>query len=1252
MDLSLRSIRKNIAALSVFAIIASMLVVTGVANAAAVDVYEDVNGGEWYEADVDWGLDNGVLDDTQAYLRAGDNASRAEFFTMVAREAAIPETACDDTLFPDLDGDHWGCGYLTALADAGVISGDGAGSTTPGFVRPNDNIVRAEAAKVVVEAYGLTGTRLGSDVFTDVAVGDWYDGYMGIANENCVFRGVDNGNTVEPAREINRAESVTVVQRGANPTTDCAPVIEAGALTVSLDGSTPTGVSIPKNGANIPYTVFNFAASSDEDVNVEQVIISREGLGLPSDFTNLKLYVDGVQKGSEKTISTTTNTATFNLSSDPIIIPAGSSVLVEVRADMSGVSGSENQLCIAMSEDVLGYGADSAGEVTVGGTFAVCGDYMTTTSAAVGTLTYRVSQPSIAEINVGDYDVIMTKVRMDMAVEDVELERVTFKQTGSAGQEDFANVSLWVSGSMYADNPSWEGDFVTFDLAEDPIEIAKGNSKTIELHTGVVGGLASTANFDIYRDWHIEGTGTVYGYGVNVTEDAASITPTNRNIVGGNVAFSLSSNNPVTGDVKKGANDHEFTRFNISTGGDGVTVRKISLTVTELDVAPLVVAPPAADVTLAKLDDVKIWTKNSSDEWYVVAGPNDITSLANPQTVSFTDTFDVPAATTQEFMITADIANDAAADDDYDIDVANVTLAANTELEYLSDGTPVNVTTEVTGGTLNGNVMTVNIPTLTVTTSATPGAKSYVRNTADQDIVAFDMKASSADDLRVTGLTVSCADTNEVGGLVGIDDDGDGFIDEVSDCATAFDTLYLYEKDGSTLTKVDTQARSMSDAGVVDTVTFSLNYIVPKGTTARLLVRSDIQSGAVGDAYIFGIAATGDVTAEDSDSSAATIAGFPIGTNVISVAPNGTITNQGVSDASLMARMVAGLSEDAPVLKVKFSADDLEAWYVKKLEFDMLPINDADVAHLNVHYVDNLGDPQVAEGTISGGLVQFEGLNIYVPAGSSQTVDITLDMGDVTPGGAIAGDMFQIMFDGTAPGVYQAIGASSATAVTAAVDVTSNVLRLAKSYPVVARNELSTALSNGEKELYSTTIAAADDGDISIKQLCFDVNATAGLAVGTYKLFRDAEGVDLATAGEVTVTSGAGLCGATGTGVLVEWLSAGVGGEDEIAISTATTYILKGTVAGAAGGESINTTLISDVDAGPAASNRGVVTTATPYTLTDPAVGAATAANFIWSDLSLSGAHISDEVAGSSADFLNGYLVEGLASAGGQVLSQ
>lgn len=1204
-----------------------MFVTASVANAAWP--FPDVPAGSYFEDPVEEAVTLNVVDGTQAYFRPADYANRGEMFKMIAASVGLTASTCDESLFPDVSADDWSCGWFTTLYNEGIVTGDGPTSPTPGYGRPNDPINRAEVAKVITLVNELTADAgtLGSDYFTDVAVGSWFDEYVGVARYNCVVLGKTD-TTFAPEVNITRAEGVTMVIRALHPTTECGPVVAEGALTVALDGSSPDAVFIPQNGANIPYSVFAFTASAEEDINVEQLIITRLGLGRPGDFKNLKIYVDGVQLGGEKTINTSTNSATFNLTSTPIVVPAGKTVLVEVRADMNGVTGSQNQLCVNMPEDVTAMGDASNAEVAVGGSFAVCGELMSTTSANVGTLTYTVTQPSVADINVGDTDVIFTKVKMDMITEDVNVNRITFKQVGSADPEVFGNVSLWMSGSLYSSNVSWVGDFVTFDLEDAPIFIAKGNSKSVELHADVLGGLASTAGFDIYRDWHIEGTGTVYGYGVNVVEDTVtpSITPVSRNIIGGNVAFSLSANNPVTGDVKKGANDHEFTKFNISTGGDGVSVRKISLDVNGTN---------WNDIT-----DIKIWAKNKTGTWYVVAGPSNPTG-ALTETMRFTDTFDILAATTQEFMVTADIANAATAGDVYDIDVSDVNVAANVELEYLSDGTPINVLTDVTGGMLNGNVMTVRTPNVDVTLAATPGPKSYVRNTLDKDLVAFDFKASTADDIRITGITLTCADTSEVVDLV--DNDGDGFIDEVSSCHTAFTSLDLFEKDGSTLTLLKSGV-AMTNGGTNDTATFSLNYVVPKGTTARLLVRSDILSGAVGDDYLFAILAGG-VTAEDSDSSAATVSLLPTLANTITVAPQGNSSVQSVTDSSLQARIVAGLSVDQNVLKVKFSADELEAWYIKDLNFDLAAGVDADVTRLKVRYLDNLGATQTATGTVSGGTVQFTGLNIYVPAGSSQTVDILLDMGDVATGGAVAGDLVQVTFDGT-PGLageYKAIGASSATLVTdALIDVTSNVLRLAKSYPIVSRTELSTALSNGEKSLYSATIAAADEGNIAVKQLCFSVDYTAGLTLTGYKLFRGSESNDLATTGEVTITSGAGTCtGGAIDEVLVQWENGVVGGEDEV--SDATTYVLKGTVAGAASGESINTTLLSDV-AG-VTNNGAIAGPATPYAF------GVTDAMFVWSDLSAS-PHLSDEYVATSADFLNGYLVEGLSSAGGQVLSQ
>ncbi len=987
MDLSLRSIRKNIAALSVFAIIASMLVVTGVANAAATDVYEDVNGGEWYEADVNWGLDNGVLDDTQAYFRAADNASRAEFFTMVARGAGIPETACDETLFPDLNADHWGCTYLTALAEAGVIAGDGAMSATPGYVRPNDPINRAEAAKVVVEAFQLEGTRLGSDVFTDVEAGIWYDGYMGIANENCVFSGVNNGTTVEPAREINRAESITVIQRGANPTTDCAPVIEAGALTVALDGSSPDAVSVPKNGANIPYAVFALTASAEEAINVEELILTRIGLGLPSDFTSVKLYVDGLPKGSERTVNTSTNTVTFSLASSPIEVAAGATVLVEVRADMAGRENSQNAFCVNTSDDATGYGDASMTEVSVGGAFAVCGNLMTTTSASVGTLTYSIDDYT-GDVNVGEMGVPVSKLELNVdGVEDVDVTKITLKQTGSADPEDFANPELYVSGTLISSTATWNGDFVTFDLSEAPLYIERGNSKTVEVRMDVVGGLGSNIKFDVYRDWNIEGTGRVYWYGVNVVETLVPPALVARNIVGCAVAFALSANNPTAGDVARGARDYALMKFNISTAGDAIKLDRLVLDV--------VYAGATADAN--ELQDVKIWTKNSADTWVTVFGPLDPATAVTPGTTTLTynDSWDIPASTTKEFMVTADVQNTAPNGAIYHVEL-NSALAV---IEYSSSGTPV-AAADVSGGTLVGNNKQVALPTLTVTTAAVPANQNAVGGKLDLEVINWDLAASSADDLKVNSVTVTCNYP------ANIDPDGPGpLVADTDVCQSVFSNVQLFAKSGSTYLPIGgTRSFSAANPG---TVTFnSLNLSVPAGSTKKLALKMNVsKSPEAGETAVFSIAANTDISAEDTRNplTGAQILVAPVVTRTVTIVGTGTLTVS-VDGATPGVQAVAGAEGKVEVAKIKLKADNNEGIILQKLRLRNDPAGavacEADSVVSKVYLTDGTTE---YEATLSGGMVLFNNANYTIPRNSEKVLTVLVDSNEVGPSSSPSG---------------------------------------------------------------------------------------------------------------------------------------------------------------------------------------------------------------------------------------------------------
>jgi len=151
----------------------------------------------------------------------------------------------------------------------------------------------------------------------------------------------------------------------SSQTGQTAYVATSGALTVSLDSQNPTAASIqqlPMGSPQQTLAVFNFAASAAENINITKVVVTdveaatNNGIG---DLQNMKLYVNGVAVCSGLSVpsltaaTSTTATATFNLQSCPIVVPANSNVSVFVKSDISaypnGVSAATHQLRLAAS---------------------------------------------------------------------------------------------------------------------------------------------------------------------------------------------------------------------------------------------------------------------------------------------------------------------------------------------------------------------------------------------------------------------------------------------------------------------------------------------------------------------------------------------------------------------------------------------------------------------------------------------------------------------------------------------------------------------------------------------------------------------------------------------------------------------------------------------------------------------------------------------------------------------------------------
>lgn len=89
----------------------------------------------------------------------------------------MPERTYEQS-FLDVPTSHWAFEYISELVNDNVLSG-----YPDGQFRPNNNVTRAEFAKIMISASGIQVKPATSTSFEDVAVTDWYCPYIESAKE-------------------------------------------------------------------------------------------------------------------------------------------------------------------------------------------------------------------------------------------------------------------------------------------------------------------------------------------------------------------------------------------------------------------------------------------------------------------------------------------------------------------------------------------------------------------------------------------------------------------------------------------------------------------------------------------------------------------------------------------------------------------------------------------------------------------------------------------------------------------------------------------------------------------------------------------------------------------------------------------------------------------------------------------------------------------------------------------------------------
>ena len=433
----------------------SAVAITLTSVSSVFAAYSDVPSGVWFEDAVKAFTDAGYLDSSQPRFRGTDNANRAEFTKLVVElNGGVLSTPPAIPSFDDVKPGTWYYSYLEEAGKEGWIKGDKeCYGSHPCYTRPSANINRAEAAAIIVRAFGLEQTGAASS-FVDVPAGQWYSDAVQTAADHCILQGDDATGRARTSDNMNRAEMVTMLHR--------------------VDQNLTYGVDCGKSGSETPAETSIDSASNTDTMTVE-VVFSQA--------------VDA-KAAAEKTHYKVTGKATYAVASVKVV----DGKTVQLTLDKSTTANDKYTL------SVMDMKADD------GSVFSDTKDFTGYSPIVKGNGNLEVAMASTNPVGdsvpKGAVGVTMLSIDLTASCDDaVTLEHLVVLHEGFGSQTDVDGVYATVDGTRMTRKRSIDSQDQTTDLRfKDPLVVPACGTKTVD----VVTDFSSTATTSAEHNFSIE----------------------------------------------------------------------------------------------------------------------------------------------------------------------------------------------------------------------------------------------------------------------------------------------------------------------------------------------------------------------------------------------------------------------------------------------------------------------------------------------------------------------------------------------------------------------------------------------------------------------------------------------------------------------------------------------------------------------------------------------------------------------------
>lgn len=871
--------------------------------------------------------------------------------------------------------------------------------------------------------------------------------------------------------------------------------ISVGELFVATT-TAPAAATLLSGSTAQQIAGWTFQASSTEGMSVTSIKVTHSGSATRDDVKNIKLELDGVQLGSTIATLDAQNSATFDLSATPLNILAGQTKTIYAYADIaSGIWTSRTIIFeITQYTDIVAYGTNSGGAVQASYTDALAfskavGNIMTVGQGALTVSVDAAYNPASQSYVKGTSNRLMSAFKFSAG--STEGVRVTqLKLTFSGTVTNISNITLWDGTTQIGSAASAVGTYITFGsntIGYDStglFDIAKSGNKTILVKADIPSGATTAASLEIYinaaADVYADGLDSKYDLtSSSITATSAGASNTNAHTVAANGSLTIAKSSlsaPAQTYVKGSTNGSgkEFLTINLTAGsGEDILVTSIIFNCYNADGATACAAGTTTNAKLLKADGTQYGS--------TVASPS--------SQASFSGNITVPASETISLKLVADIPSSAGTGD---------VIWKQLGSAYMTS-TGVSSSADITEtGTATANTISIGAGSLTLAAAATPGDQTLIRGAVEVPMVGLVMTAGTAEDARVTSITLTTSASGKVSPY------------DVGNISLWDGTTRLTAKKNLT-TSTDLTANTGYDHHTVAfTASDFLNSIgidVVKGQEKVITVKGDLLSTADGSVvFAIGVSSTDDFVATGLSSNSEiaetrTLCTSCTGvnydyadgtdTNQITIQTAGTLTMQNNAGKPSVAIVAVG-EEGAGLANVVFQKVDFlaarEDIYVKTFQVGRIGGSDADFASITLW--DGTTQIGTAQSLVNASTTFSLASGSYwvLPKGVTKTLTIKANLNGVRTAdgyGALTGDAPYLQLDlVTVQGV-----SSGSTSISTTADLAGNIQYIRQSKPTLASATLpSNVYGSGEKVLYRWTVTADAKGAIGWKKVVFDMS--------------------------------------------------------------------------------------------------------------------------------------------------------------------